>query len=108
MSSFGGHSHRDCSLRKWNALTMKAGKIHHFCHKLMRLALEFGYSGNFVKDKAPVGITTDIRNVWAVKTPLLDKYVEYINLLGQTGHQLADVASFNLTVRGEKHHSKPG
>jgi len=73
----------------------------------MRLALELGYSGNFVKDKARVGITTDLRNAWALKTPLPDEYVEYINLLRQTGHQLEDVASFNRTVTREKHHSKP-
>jgi len=39
----------------------------------MRLALELGYSGNFVKDKARVGITTDLRNAWALKTPLPDE-----------------------------------
>jgi len=73
----------------------------------MRLALELGYSGNFVKDKARVGITTDVRNAWALETPLPDEYVEYINLLRQTGHQLEDVASFNRTVTKEKHHSRP-
>jgi len=73
----------------------------------MRLALELGYSGNFVKDKARVGISTDLRNAWALKTPLPDQYVEYINLLRQTGHQLEDVAYFNPTVTREKHHSKP-
>jgi len=107
VSSFGGHSDRDRALREWNDLTMKSGKIDHFCDELMRLALELGYSGNFVKDKAPVGITTDLRNAWALKTPLPDEYVEYINLLRQTGHQLEDVAFFNRTVTKEKHHSRP-
>ena len=65
---------------------MKAGKIDHFCDQLMRLALELGYSANFVKDKARVGITTDLCNEWALKTPLPNEYVEYINLLRQTGH----------------------
>jgi len=88
-------------------LTMKSGKIDHFCDKLIRLALELGYSGNFVKVKARVGITTDLRNAWALKTPLPDEYVEYINLLRPMGHQLEDVASFNRTVRKEKHHSRP-
>jgi len=85
---------------------MKPGKIDHFCDELMSLALELGYSGNLIKDKARVGITTDLRNAWALKTPLPDKYVEYINLLRRTGHQLEDVASFNRTVTREKHHSK--
>jgi len=88
-------------------LTMKSGKIDHFCDELMRLALALGYSRNFVKDKARVGITTDLRNALALKTPLPDEYVEYINLLRQTGHQLEDVASFNRTVTRGKHHSKP-
>jgi len=73
----------------------------------MRLVLELGYSANFVKDKARVGITTDLRNPGALKTPLPDKYVEYVNLLRQTGHQLEDDASINQTVPREKHHSKP-
>jgi len=73
----------------------------------MRLALELGYSGNFLKDNARVGIATDPRNAWALKTPLPNEHVEYINLLRQTGHLLEDVASFNRTVTKEKHHSRP-
>jgi len=107
VSSFGGHSDRDRTLREWNDLTMKSGMIDHFCDQLMRLALELGYRGNVVKDKAHVGITTDLRNACALKTALPDEYVKYINLLRQTGHQLEDVASFNHKVTREKHHSKP-
>jgi len=73
----------------------------------MRPALEFGYSGNFVKDKAHVGINTELCNAWALKSPLSDEYVKYMNVLRQTGHQLEEVASFNITVTREKHHSKP-
>jgi len=107
VSSFGGHTDRDRALREWNDMTMKSGKIDHFCDELMRLALELGYSGNFGKDKAHVAITTDLPNAWALKTPRPDEYVEYINLLHQTGHQLEDVTSFNRTVTKEKHHSRP-
>ena len=107
MSSFGGHSDRDRGLREWNDLTMKSGKIQHFCDELMRLALELGYSGRFVKDQARVAITTDLRHAWDLKTTLPDKYVKYINLLRQTGHQLEDVTSFNRTVTKEKHYSRP-
>jgi len=107
VSNFGGHCDRDRALREWNDLTIKSGKIDHFCDELMRLALELGYSGNFVKEKACVGITTDLHNAWALKTPLPDEYVENINLLCQTGHQLKDVGSFNRTDTREKHHSKP-
>jgi len=106
VSSFGGHSDRDRALREWNDLTMKSGKIDHFSDELMRLALEWGYRGNFVKDKARVGISTDLRNAWALKTLLPDEYVEYINRLHQTGNQLKDVASFHCTVTKEKHDSR--
>jgi len=40
VSSFGEHSDWDCALSEWNDLTMKSGKIYHFCDELMRLALE--------------------------------------------------------------------
>jgi len=73
VSSFGGHPDRDRALREWNDLTMKSCKIDHFCDELIRLALEFGYSGNFVKDKARVGITTDLRKGWSMKTPLAEE-----------------------------------
>jgi len=107
VSSFGGHSDRDRAFREWNDLTMKSGKIDHFADALMSLALELAYRGNFVKDKARVCIPTDLRNAWALKTPLPDEYVEYMNLLRQTGPQLEDVASSNRTVTKEKHHSRP-
>jgi len=86
VSSFGGHSDRDRALREWNDLTMKSSKIDHCCDELIRLGLELGYSGKFVKDRANVGITTDYRNAWASKTPVHNEYVEYINLLRQAGY----------------------
>jgi len=101
VSGFGGHSDRHRALREWNDLTIMSDKINHFWDELMRLALQLGYSGNFVKDKARLGITTDLPNAWALKTPLPDEYVEYINLLRQTGHQLEECASFNRTVTRE-------
>jgi len=96
--SFGGHSDRARALRELNDVTMKSGKINHFCDELMRLALELEYSGNFVKDQARVDITTDIRNAWALKTQHPDDYIEYLNLLRQTGYHLEDLASFTCTV----------
>ena len=37
----------------------------------------------------------DIRGAWALKTPHPESYIDYINLLKQTGHQMEDVVSFN-------------
>jgi len=107
VSSFGEHSDWDRALCEWNDLTMKSVKIDHYYDELMRLALELGYSGNCGKGKACVGITTDLCNSWALKTPLPDDYVELINLLLQTSHQLEDVPSFNRAFTWDKHHSQP-
>ena len=107
VSTIEGHSDRDRALWKWNELTMKPGKIDHFCDELMRLASEMRYSGNFVKEKACMGITTDPCKPWALQSLLPDEYVKYINLLRQTSPQLEEVAAFNLSVTREKHHSNP-
>ena len=107
VSSFGGHSDRDPALWEWNHLTMTSGKSDHLSDELMTLASECGYSGNFVKEKARVGITTNHCNAWVLKTQLRDAYVEYSNFLGQTSRPLEDIASFNHTVTREKHHSMP-
>ena len=98
VSSFGGHWDRDRALCEWNGLSMQPGKIALFLDELIRLANELKYGGDYVKDKARVGMTTDLRNAWAMKTPHPEDYVDYLNLLRNTGHQLEDVASFNRTV----------
>jgi len=98
VSSFGGYSDRDRALFKWNGLSMQLGKIDLFVDELIWLANELKYGGDYVKDKAHVGMTTDFCNAWAMKTPHPEDYVDYLNLLRNTGHQLEDVASFNRTV----------
>jgi len=77
---------------------MQPGKIDLFVDELIRLANELTYGGDYVKDKARVGMRTDIRNAWAMKTPHPEDNVDYLNLLPNTGHQLEDVACFNRTV----------
>jgi len=77
---------------------MQPGKIDLFVDELIRLANELKYGGDYVKDKAHVGMTTDLRNAWGLKTPHLEDYDDYLNLLRNTGHQLEDVASFNRNV----------
>jgi len=98
VSSFRGHSDRDRALREWNGLSMQAGKIDLFVDELIRLAPELKYCGDYVKDKARVRMTTDLRNGWAMKTLHPEDYVDYLNLQRNTSHQLEDVASFNRTV----------
>jgi len=77
---------------------MQPGKIDLFVDELIRLANELKYDGDYVKDKARVGMTTDLHNAWAMKALQPEDSVEYLNLLRNTGHQLEDVASFNGTV----------
>jgi hypothetical protein len=98
VASFGGHSDRDRALREWNGLVMQPGKVDQFIDELVRLANELNYSGDYVKDKARVGMTANLRNAWAMKTPLPDDYVQYLDLLRSTGHHLEDVSSFNHIV----------
>jgi len=77
---------------------MQPGKIDLFVDELIRLANELKYGKDYVKDKARVGKTADLRNAWAIKTPNPADYVHYLNLLRNTGHQLEAVASFNCKV----------
>jgi len=76
---------------------MQPGKIHLFVDEVIQLANKLKYGGDYVKDKARVGMTTDLGNAWAMKTPHPEDYVDYLNLRRNTGHQLED-ASFNRTV----------
>jgi len=69
-----------------------------FVDELIGLGNELKYCGDYVKNKAHVRMTTDLRNAWAMKTPHPEDYVDYLNRLGNTGHQLEDVTSFNHTV----------
>ena len=98
VSSFGGHSDQDRALPEWNGLSMQPGRIDLFVDELIRMANKLKYGRDYVKNKARVGMTTDLRNAWAMKTPHPEDYVDYLNLLQNTGHQLEDVPSFNLTV----------
>jgi len=77
---------------------MQSGKIHLFVDDLIRLANELKYGGDYVKDKARIGMMMDLRNAWAMKTQHSEDYVDYLNLLPNTCHQLEDVALFNRTV----------
>jgi len=88
---------------------MQAGKIDLFIDELIRLANELKYGGDYVKNKDRVGMTTDLHNTGAVKTPHPEDSVAYLNLLRNRGHQLDDVAPFNLTVvraKDSSHHDK--
>ena len=69
-----------------------------FVDELIWLGKELKYGGDYVKDRAGVGMTTDLRNALAMKTTHPEDYFDYLNPLRHTGHQLADGASFNQTV----------
>ena len=62
-------------------------------------------------------MTAQLCRAWALKTPHPESYIDYINLLRQTGHQLEDLVFFNQHVvkenstshqeRGDDKRSKP-
>ena len=80
---------------------MRPGKIDHFIDEMVRLANVLGYSGEFVKGKARMGMTANLHHVWAHVDPP-QGYMEYLDLLRQTGHQLEDLSSFNQIVTKER------
>ena len=81
---------------------MKPYKVDPFCDKLIRLASVLNYDGVHVKDKARISMTAELRRAWALKSPHPESYIDYINLLRQTGDQLENVVSFNQHVVKEK------
>jgi len=77
---------------------MLPGKINLFVDELIPVANELKYRGDYVKDEAHFGMSTEINNAWAMKTPHPEDSIDYLNLLRNIGHQLEDVACFNCTV----------
>jgi len=74
---------------------MKAGKVARFIHELIRLAAVLGYSRELVKDRAHMGMTDVLNAAWSMKTPYPVAYMDYLDLLRQTGHQLEDASNFS-------------
>jgi len=85
---------------------MKDGKVNRFIDELIRLLAVLGYSGEFVKDRARMGMTDVLNAAWSMKTPHLVGYMDYLDLLRQTGHQLEDASNFRIQVQKEPHSSK--
>ena len=90
---------------------MKPYKIDPFCDELIRLVSVLNYDGVHGKDEAQISRTAELHRAWALKTPHPESYIDYINLLRQTRHQLEDVVSFKQHVVKEKstsHHERGG
>jgi len=88
--SFGSDTDTNGALREWSQLYMKDGKVDCFIDQLFHLAAVLGYSGVFVKDRAPMGMTDLLNTAWSMKTRHPVAYMHYLDLVGQTGHQLED------------------
>jgi len=82
---------------------MKEGKVDPFINELIRLAAVLRYSGEFVKDSAGMGMTGILNPGWSIKTPHPVAYMDYLDLLHQTGHQLEDASNFRTYVQKEPH-----
>jgi len=85
---------------------MKDGKVDRFINEPIGLAVVLGYSREFVKDKACMGMTDVLNAAWSMKTHHPVAYMDYLALLRQTGHQLEDVSNFCTQVQKETHPSK--
>jgi len=85
---------------------MKHTLIDSFCNELIPLLAVLDYTDEIhVKDMAPIGMTLELRNTWAMKTLPPANYMDYLDLLRQTGHQLKDVESFNQMATDDNHSS---
>jgi len=85
---------------------MKDGKVDGFIDELICLAGVLGYSGEFVKDRACMGMTDVLNAAWSMETPHPVAYMGCLDLLRQTGHQLKDASNFHTQVEKEPHTSK--
>ena len=85
---------------------MKDEKVHRFIAELICLAAVLGYSGEFVKDRAHMGITDVLNAGWSMETHHLVAYMDYLDLLRQTGHQLEDASNFRTQVQKKPNSSK--
>jgi len=80
---------------------MKDGKVDRFINELIRHAALLGYSGEFVKDRARMGMSDVLNAAWSIKTPHPGAYMDYLDLLRQTGHQLEEASNFRTQVQKE-------
>ena len=103
---FGGHSDRNCALRGWSQFKVKDRKDNRCIDEPIRLAAVLGYSGEFVKDRARMGMTDVLNAAWSMKTPHPVAYMDYLDLLRQTVHQLEEASNFGTQVQKEPHFSK--
>jgi len=101
--SFSGHSDRNRTLREKSQWDMKHGKVDRFVDEPIRLATLLVYSGEFVKDRARMGMTDFLNATWSMKTPHPLAYMDYLDLLRQTGHQLEDVTNFRIHLQKAPH-----
>jgi len=85
---------------------MNHGKVDRFMNELIRLAAVLGYSGEFVKYWARMGMSDVLNAAWSMKTPHPVAYIDYLDLLRQTGHQLEDASNFHTQVQKEPHPSR--
>jgi len=85
---------------------MKNGKVDRFIDELIRLAAVLGYSAEFVKDRAHMSMTDVLNAAWSMKTPHPVAYMDYLDLLRQTGDQLEDASNFRTQVQKQPNSSK--
>jgi len=85
---------------------MKDGKVDRFIVEPFRLAVVLEYSGEFVNDRACMGMTDVLNTALSMKAPHPVEYMDYLDLLRQTRPQLEYASNFGKQVHKEIHPSR--
>jgi len=85
---------------------MKDRKVDHLIDQLIHLAAVLWYSREFVKHRERMGMTDVLNAALSMKNPNPVAYMDYLDLLRQTGHKLEDACNFRTQVQKEPQTSK--
>jgi len=77
---------------------MKDGMVDGFIDEISRLAAMLRYSGEFVKDRAHMGMTDVLNAAWSMKASHPVAYMDYLDLCRQTGVTGAPYREVNSKV----------
>jgi len=73
---------------------MKDAKVDHSIDEHVCLGAVLVYSREFDKDWIRMRIPNILNTFWSMKTSPPVAYMDYLELLHQTGHQLEDASNF--------------
>jgi len=93
-------------VKEWSQLYIKAEKVDRFINELICLDAVLVYGGEFVKERAQMGITHMLNATWSMETPHPEASMDYLDLLHQTGHHLSGASNLRTLVHKVTHASR--